>query len=56
MRELQKTAILNSAHIPWKTIMENYKAFNMENNITTAAKLFPYKHVFFQVCNCKYPA
>jgi hypothetical protein len=40
MRELEKTAILNTAHKPWKIMMEKYKAFIVGNNITTAAKLY----------------
>jgi hypothetical protein len=40
MRELQKTTILKTSHMPWNTMVEKYKTFNAGNNITTAAKLF----------------
>jgi hypothetical protein len=40
MREIQRTTILNTANVPWKTMMEKYRAFIVGNNITTAAKLY----------------
>jgi threonyl-tRNA synthetase len=34
MKELQKTAILSTAHIDREGIMQKYKTFIMENNIS----------------------
>ena len=37
---------MNTAHIPRKAMMENYKAFNVGTNITTAAKLYALEACF----------
>jgi len=65
IEELQKTSILDTAHILRKVVTQKYKTFNMGNNITFGIN---YKYriaaylctletcFFFQVYNCKYPA
>ena len=34
IKDLQKPAILSTAHILWKVLMLKYKTFNVGNNIT----------------------
>jgi len=34
IKEIQKTAILDTVQLPWKVIVLKYETFNMEHNIT----------------------
>ena len=34
VRELEETAILGTAHLPWEVLISKYTTFNMGNNIT----------------------
>jgi len=64
IKELQKTAILGTALILEKVLMQKYRTFNMGNTVTcirnyiyrTAATLYTIETSFVLDTNCKYPA
>ena len=61
IKELQKTAILSTAHILRKVLTSKYKTSikgnntmcTTKSNYRTAATLHTLKHDLFQICKCK---